>query len=73
MKATTLRRRYPKQWANIEKAMLNDFNLCRLKKTITTNSTFPVDSNIDMQAIAYNAAFLGCYEMHKTIRELKNN
>lgn len=57
MRATTLKKKYPDEWARIADSMDNDIKIF--------NPDLP---KTDRDRIAHDAAFLGCYEMDKRLK-----
>jgi len=65
MKATELKKKYPKIWNNIYKGMIADLLTYMTGADIQQYKEKNKDCRII--TIAYNAAFLGCYEVHKML------
>jgi hypothetical protein len=68
MKATTLRKKYPEIWNNVYEGVITDLCLCMPFANVQQYKSRNEDSLI--ARIAYNAAFLACYEVHKKLKRM---
>lgn len=68
MRATKLKEKYPEIWDNVYDSMIVDLCDCMAGADIQQFKEGNKDSRI--VRLAHNAAFLACYEHHKTLKSL---
>ena len=66
MKATTLKKKYPNQWENVEASMIGQLRQHMSESDICAYDFEPEIS--ELGAIAHNAAFFACLELHEYIK-----
>ena len=66
MKATTLKKKYPEQWESVEASMIGQLmvDLPGLYKELYKYNP----KNSKLAAIAHNAAYFACLELHEYIK-----
>ena len=66
MKATTLKKKYPNQWENVEASMIGQLRQHMSESDIGAyDAIFRIEV---MGAIAHNAAYFACLELHEYIK-----